>query len=210
MRQLKISIPRFETIDGNEELTLTEETVQVSDDSSIEISELRPFKPDQTFQSIEEETHPFVGAFQHSFQADLIRGTNSILLETENALQIKGFASISIDIEEVGGAITTGVEVEPKDDFKDRGTFNPIFEMFARNHGGEYFEFELPPPLSTYEMVISGGTLIPATVKKIEAGKDDVHTFHLPFLVDGEPFTIDVTFSVGIETRRVGAVPATP
>ena len=83
-------------------------------------------------------------------------------------------------------------------------------EVEAHRTGGEFFVFALPPPISTYEMVITGGTLVPASVKKIEARVDDVHRVYLPFLVDGEPFTIDVTFSVVIETRRVGAAPATP
>jgi hypothetical protein len=83
-------------------------------------------------------------------------------------------------------------------------------EVVARRTGGEFFTFNLPPPISTYEMVIVGGSLVPAIAEKIAAREDDVHTVVLPFLVDGQPFTIDVTFRTLIETRRIARAPGMP
>jgi hypothetical protein len=72
------------------------------------------------------------------------------------------------------------------------------------------FEFDLPPPISSYNIAVSRSTLIPAIVERIEAREGDVHALYLPFLVDGEPFAIDMEFSVAVETRRFFAAPATP
>jgi len=37
-----------------------------------------------------------------------------------------------------------------------------------------------------------------------------VHTFYLPFVVNDELFAVDLEFSIGIDTTRVMAAPATP
>ena len=83
-------------------------------------------------------------------------------------------------------------------------------EIVAHRTGNEYFAFAMPPPISTYEFRMSGGTLTPAAAEKIEAGEDDVHTLYLPLIVNGEPITIDLTFSLGIKTRRIAAAPGMP
>ena len=71
------------------------------------------------------------------------------------------------------------------------------------------FEFELPPPLSTFN-IASRRSLMPVIVERIEAGEDDIHALYIPFLVDGEKFAIDMEFSVTVETHRYFAAPATP
>lgn len=72
------------------------------------------------------------------------------------------------------------------------------------------FEYELTPPPSLHEAAVPGGTIVPASMERIEAGEDDVHALHLSFVVDGEPYAVDLEFEVEIETRRVLAAPATP
>lgn len=72
------------------------------------------------------------------------------------------------------------------------------------------FQIRLPPGLSGLEMMMSGGSLLESTVRKIQAGREDLHQMHLAFLIDGEAVSTDLSFSVDVETKRFVASPATP
>jgi hypothetical protein len=83
-------------------------------------------------------------------------------------------------------------------------------EMVDHMAEASYFEIDLPPGLSNMNMMLSGGTLLESTARKIEAGEHDVHTMRLAFIVDDQPVRIDLSFSLGLETKRFVASPATP
>jgi hypothetical protein len=76
--------------------------------------------------------------------------------------------------------------------------------------GSPQFWYELPPPLSTYEILVTGGKLIPATVTKIKAGEGNVHTLYIPFRVDGKAFAIDLEFEVSLDSDLAVGVPGMP
>ena len=83
-------------------------------------------------------------------------------------------------------------------------------DVKAKLIGNRNLYFDLPLGLTDNEMLIAGGTLADASVKKLKAKEDDVHTFYLPFVVNDELFAVDLEFSIGIDTTRVMAAPATP
>ena len=73
-----------------------------------------------------------------------------------------------------------------------------------------YFRAERPDQLSGYRIGYSGGSLYPDAVEKIKETKRDLHRCHIEFLVDGQPYSIDVSFRFKLKTRRVFGVPGMP
>jgi hypothetical protein len=74
-----------------------------------------------------------------------------------------------------------------------------------------YYRAEQPEPLTAYRIGYSGGSLYSDAVEMIEQHEDDVHRYHIAFLVADEPHAIDVAFRLRLETRwRGGGVPGMP
>jgi hypothetical protein len=72
-------------------------------------------------------------------------------------------------------------------------------------------DFDHPAPLARYDIRVSGGTLTPDRAEQIRAAENDLHHFHLPFTADERPYTVNLTFSVGVHSYKalLGA-PGTP
>jgi hypothetical protein len=70
--------------------------------------------------------------------------------------------------------------------------------------------FDLPAPLSDYDIAVYGGTMTPLQVEKIRAAEDDVHHLYLSFTADGEVYAVDLAFSVGLVSYRVMGAPGVP
>lgn len=68
-------------------------------------------------------------------------------------------------------------------------------------------DFDLPPPLSEYDISVSGGTLAPALVEHIRAAEGDTHQLYLPFAVDGEIYAVNLTFNVRVASYQTMGVP---
>lgn len=67
------------------------------------------------------------------------------------------------------------------------------------------FSHKLPPPLSVDDADESAGNS-----NEREDWKDNVHTLYPAFLVDDQPFAVDLEFRVDVETTRVFSAPAIP
>jgi hypothetical protein len=71
-------------------------------------------------------------------------------------------------------------------------------------------DFELPAPLSLYDITVHGGTLQSSGVDIIRAHEGDTHHLYLPFSADGEMYAVNLTFSVGVRSFNVVGAPGTP
>ena len=70
--------------------------------------------------------------------------------------------------------------------------------------------FDLPAPLSRYDITVTGGTLESSSVGQIRAAEGDTHHLHLAFTADGEPYAVSLTFSVGVRSVNELAAPGGP
>ena len=70
--------------------------------------------------------------------------------------------------------------------------------------------FDLPAPLSDYDISVYGGTMTPSRVEMIRAAEDDIHHLYLSFTADAEMYAVDLAFSVGVVSYRVMGAPGTP
>jgi hypothetical protein len=70
--------------------------------------------------------------------------------------------------------------------------------------------FDLPAPLSDYDISVYGGTMTPSRVEMIRAAEDDVHHLYLSFTADGEVYAVDLAFSVGVVSYKVMGAPGVP
>jgi len=73
-----------------------------------------------------------------------------------------------------------------------------------------YFTAERPEPLAGFRLQYSGGSLFSDAVEKIKETTDDVHRYHLYFLVGDQPHEINVAFRLQLQTRRIFGVPGMP
>lgn len=73
-----------------------------------------------------------------------------------------------------------------------------------------YFRSERPDALSGYRIGYSGGSLYPDAVEKIKETSNDLHKYHIYFLVGDQPYSIDVSFRFKLKTRKIFGVPGVP
>jgi hypothetical protein len=66
-----------------------------------------------------------------------------------------------------------------------------------------YIYFDVPAPLSEYDLAVYDRTLSDASAARIKAGETDIHFFSIPLIVDSERYEIRLEFRVGVETKEV-------
>jgi hypothetical protein len=72
-------------------------------------------------------------------------------------------------------------------------------------------DFDLPAPLSEYDIIVYGNTLREGQVEQIRAREDDTHHLYLSFTADDQPYAVNSTFSVGVRTSKALRMgPTTP